>query len=109
MFRSTLICLAAALAGLVSLVASATTAAGQPQQGTTRWPRSRSRSGRSSKPGRSIARPERESHAASTARSIRQRMARSRSTFIHPGGHVYPGWAPAEIVKFLKSHRMNGA
>ena len=35
MFRSTLICLAAALAGLVSLVASATTAAGQHQQGTT--------------------------------------------------------------------------
>ena len=26
-------------------------------------------------------------------------------TFIHPGGHVYPGWAPAEIVKFFKSHK----
>lgn len=34
MFRSTLICLAAALAALVSLSASATTAAGQHQQGT---------------------------------------------------------------------------
>ena len=35
MFRLTLICLATALAGLVSLTASATTAAGQSQQGTT--------------------------------------------------------------------------
>ena len=26
-------------------------------------------------------------------------------TFIHPGGHVYPTWAPAEIVKFFKSHK----
>jgi polyhydroxybutyrate depolymerase len=34
MFRSTLICLATALAGLVSLVASAATAAGQQQRGT---------------------------------------------------------------------------
>ena len=34
MLRSTLICLATALAGLVSTVASATTAAGQQQQGT---------------------------------------------------------------------------
>ena len=34
MFRSTLICLATALAGLASLVASATTAAGQQPQGT---------------------------------------------------------------------------
>lgn len=34
MLRSTLICLATALAGLLSLVASATTAAGQHQQGT---------------------------------------------------------------------------
>jgi polyhydroxybutyrate depolymerase len=25
-------------------------------------------------------------------------------TFIHPGGHVYPTWAPTEIVKFFKSH-----
>jgi polyhydroxybutyrate depolymerase len=26
-------------------------------------------------------------------------------TFIHPGGHVYPLWAPAEIVKFFKNHK----
>jgi len=26
-------------------------------------------------------------------------------TFIHPGGHVYPTWAPREIVKFFKSHK----
>ena len=26
-------------------------------------------------------------------------------TFIHPGGHVYPVWAPKEIVKFMKSHK----
>jgi polyhydroxybutyrate depolymerase len=26
-------------------------------------------------------------------------------TFIHPGGHVFPTWAPSEIVKFLKSHK----
>ena len=26
-------------------------------------------------------------------------------TFIHPGGHVYPAWAPAEIVKFFKNHK----
>jgi polyhydroxybutyrate depolymerase len=26
-------------------------------------------------------------------------------TFIHPGGHVYPPWAPAEIVKFFKNHK----
>ena len=26
-------------------------------------------------------------------------------TFIHPGGHVYPAWAPAEIVKFFKAHK----
>ena len=25
-------------------------------------------------------------------------------TFIHPGGHVYPAWASAEIVEFFKSH-----
>ena len=25
-------------------------------------------------------------------------------TFIHPGGHVYPDWAPTEIVRFFKSH-----
>ena len=25
-------------------------------------------------------------------------------TFIHPGGHVYPPWASAEIVKFFKAH-----
>ncbi len=25
-------------------------------------------------------------------------------TFIHPGGHVYPDWASAAIVRFLKSH-----
>jgi polyhydroxybutyrate depolymerase len=27
-------------------------------------------------------------------------------TFIHPNGHVYPPWAPAEIVKFFKTHRL---
>ncbi len=37
MFRSTLICLAAALAGLVSLVASATTAAGQHSGTIMHW------------------------------------------------------------------------
>jgi polyhydroxybutyrate depolymerase len=26
-------------------------------------------------------------------------------TFILPGGHVYPRWAPAEIVNFFKSHK----
>jgi polyhydroxybutyrate depolymerase len=26
-------------------------------------------------------------------------------TFIHPGGHEYPSWAPAEFVKFFKAHR----
>ena len=26
-------------------------------------------------------------------------------TFIHPGGHEYPTWAPAEIVDFFKSHK----
>jgi polyhydroxybutyrate depolymerase len=26
-------------------------------------------------------------------------------TFIHPGGHVYPDWAPAEIARFFKTHR----
>src|SRR5437588_402601 len=26
-------------------------------------------------------------------------------TFIHPGGHVYPPWAPAEVVKFFKAHK----
>lgn len=26
-------------------------------------------------------------------------------TFIHPGGHVYPAWATAEIVKFFKAHK----
>src|SRR5258705_7698576 len=26
-------------------------------------------------------------------------------TFIHPGAHVYPPWAPAEIVKFFKNHK----
>ncbi len=26
-------------------------------------------------------------------------------TFIHPGGHVYPSWAPAELVKFFKNHK----
>ena len=26
-------------------------------------------------------------------------------TFIHPGGHVYPTWAPSEIVKFFKAHK----
>jgi polyhydroxybutyrate depolymerase len=26
-------------------------------------------------------------------------------TFIHSGGHVYPPWAPAEIVKFFKNHK----
>jgi polyhydroxybutyrate depolymerase len=27
-------------------------------------------------------------------------------TFIHPGAHVYPPWAPAEIVKFFKNHHL---
>jgi polyhydroxybutyrate depolymerase len=27
-------------------------------------------------------------------------------TFIHPGGHVYPPWAPARIVEFLKAHHL---
>jgi polyhydroxybutyrate depolymerase len=27
-------------------------------------------------------------------------------TFTHPGGHVYPPWAPAEIVKFFKAHHL---
>jgi len=26
-------------------------------------------------------------------------------TLIHPGGHIYPPWAPAEIVKFFKMHK----
>ena len=26
-------------------------------------------------------------------------------TFIHPGGHEYPLWAPAETVKFFKTHQ----
>ena len=26
-------------------------------------------------------------------------------TLIHPGGHVYPPWAPAQIVKFFKAHK----
>lgn len=26
-------------------------------------------------------------------------------TFIHPGGHTYPPWASAEIVKFFKAHQ----
>lgn len=26
-------------------------------------------------------------------------------TLIHPGGHVYPPWAPQEIVEFLKLHK----
>ena len=26
-------------------------------------------------------------------------------TFVHPGGHEYPSWAPAEIVKFFKAHK----
>jgi polyhydroxybutyrate depolymerase len=26
--------------------------------------------------------------------------------FIHPGGHVYPPWAPEEIVKFFKAHHL---
>ncbi len=26
--------------------------------------------------------------------------------FIHPGAHVYPPWAPAEIVKFFKNHQL---
>ena len=28
----------------------------------------------------------------------------SVKTFIHPGGHVFPLWAPNAIVKFFKSH-----
>ena len=27
-------------------------------------------------------------------------------TFIHPGGHVYPSWAPAEIVRFFRAHEL---
>ena len=27
-------------------------------------------------------------------------------TFIHPGAHVYPPWAPGEIVKFFKNHKL---
>ena len=27
-------------------------------------------------------------------------------TFIHPGAHVYPPWAPDEIVKFFKAHHL---
>jgi len=27
-------------------------------------------------------------------------------TFIHPGAHVYPPWAPDEIVKFFKNHHL---
>jgi polyhydroxybutyrate depolymerase len=27
-------------------------------------------------------------------------------TIIHPGAHVYPPWAPAEIVKFLQAHHL---
>jgi polyhydroxybutyrate depolymerase len=27
-------------------------------------------------------------------------------TFIHPGAHVYPPWAPGEIVKFFKNHHL---
>jgi len=26
-------------------------------------------------------------------------------TSIHPGGHVYPAWAPAQIVKFFRAHK----
>jgi len=26
-------------------------------------------------------------------------------TFLHPGGHVYPAWAPPEVVKFFKNHK----
>jgi hypothetical protein len=26
-------------------------------------------------------------------------------TFFHPGAHVYPPWAPAEIVKFFQNHK----
>ena len=26
-------------------------------------------------------------------------------TFIHPGAHVYPPWAPVEIVRFFKAHK----
>jgi len=25
-------------------------------------------------------------------------------TIIHPGGHVYPPWAPAQITEFFKAH-----
>jgi len=28
-------------------------------------------------------------------------------TFIHPGGHVYPPWAPDRIVEFFKAHKQN--
>jgi polyhydroxybutyrate depolymerase len=27
-------------------------------------------------------------------------------TFLHPGAHVYPPWASAEIVKFLEAHHL---
>ncbi|HEV7745384.1 MAG TPA: PHB depolymerase family esterase [Pyrinomonadaceae bacterium] len=26
-------------------------------------------------------------------------------TFFHPGAHIYPPWAPAEIVKFFQNHK----
>jgi hypothetical protein len=26
-------------------------------------------------------------------------------TRIHPGGHVYPPWAPMSIVEFFKNHK----
>jgi hypothetical protein len=26
-------------------------------------------------------------------------------TLIHTGGHVYPDWAPAELVAFFKNHK----
>ena len=69
--------------------------------GPVRSPDSR----RSSKPDRSIARPSWESRAASTARSTRRGTAPLPvKTFIHPGGHVYPLWAPKAIVEFFKSH-----
>ena len=46
------------------------------------------------------------SRAAATARSTRRSVGPVPvKTFIHPGGHVYPGWAPTEIVKFFKSHK----
>jgi polyhydroxybutyrate depolymerase len=36
---------------------------------------------------------------ASTTQTLVKRI-------LHPGGHVYPLWTPAEIVKFLQAHHL---